>query len=64
MARRDSARPPSRLENNPLRFFGPEGPFRDPAPRLSGGSGFIASSDHLATHTSYACVWAKEKTLG
>lgn len=24
--------------------------------------GFIASSDHLSTHMSYACVWAKEKT--
>lgn len=24
--------------------------------------GFIASSDHIATHTAYACVWAKEKT--
>ena len=24
--------------------------------------GFIASSDHVATHLSYACVWAAEKT--
>ncbi len=24
--------------------------------------GFIASSDHISTHMSYACVWAKEKT--
>lgn len=24
--------------------------------------GFIASSDHLATHTSYACIWATAKT--
>jgi hypothetical protein len=24
--------------------------------------GFIASSDHLATHTSYACIWATERT--
>jgi hypothetical protein len=24
--------------------------------------GFIASSDHISTHTSYACVWATEKT--
>ncbi|MCA9114705.1 MAG: CehA/McbA family metallohydrolase [Planctomycetaceae bacterium] len=24
--------------------------------------GFIASSDHLSTHQSFACVWAKEKT--
>ncbi len=23
--------------------------------------GFIASSDHMATHTAYACVWAKKK---
>lgn len=23
--------------------------------------GFIASSDHISTHTSYACVWAPEK---
>ena len=42
---RRPARLTSRLENNPLRFFGPEGPFQDPAPRLSGGSGFIASPD-------------------
>jgi hypothetical protein len=24
--------------------------------------GFIASSDHISTHVSYACVWATEKT--
>jgi hypothetical protein len=24
--------------------------------------GFIASSDHISTHMSYACVWAREKT--
>ena len=24
--------------------------------------GFIASSDHIATHTSYACVWATENS--
>lgn len=24
--------------------------------------GFVASSDHIATHTSYACVWATGKT--
>jgi hypothetical protein len=24
--------------------------------------GFIASSDHMSTHMSFACVWAKEKT--
>ena len=24
--------------------------------------GFIASSDHISTHVSFACVWAKEKT--
>lgn len=24
--------------------------------------GFIASSDHISTHSSYACVWAREKT--
>ncbi len=24
--------------------------------------GFIASSDHMSTHMSYACVWATEKT--
>jgi len=24
--------------------------------------GFIASSDHLSTHTSFACVWAEQRT--
>lgn len=24
--------------------------------------GFIASSDHMATHTSYACIWATART--
>ena len=42
---RRPARLTNRLENNPLRFFGPQGPFQDPAPQLSGGSGFIASPD-------------------
>ena len=28
----------------------------------SGGYGFIASSDHLATHNSYTCVWAEAFT--
>ncbi len=51
--RRQYVRPDSRLQEEASVWF---------ALRKGYKLGFIASSDHISTHVSYACVWAKDKT--
>ena len=48
--------------NGYVRSFNVEGGFVSDALRRGIRMGFIASSDHMSTHRSYACVYAPENT--
>jgi len=47
-----------------VRSFSVEGGFVSDALRQGIRMGFIASSDHMSAHRSYACVYARENTRG